>query len=284
MTPSGLKFGKRGRPSKEAIAAKLAEAKGKERPRSDEEILSDLTKRFQVLERTARGAINKEIRSLVVSGAPGVGKSYTVEHMLESSGVPHAIVRGKLKALALYMLAYNHRHEGNVILLDDADGIFADEDALNILKALCDSSTERRVSYLSEANALKEADIPQEFVFNGSMIFISNLDFQSMIDNPSNRNAPHFEALMSRSLYLELRLRHRNEIGVWVRHIAEKGRIFDREMVPAEHRQAILDFITTHRENLRELSVRTLLKLSQLAKANPTQWVEDAEILMLRPS
>jgi hypothetical protein len=279
---SGLKFGKRGRPSKAMVAEKMAEVQKKAPQRSDEEILKDLNHRFAVLERMTKGAIDKTVRALVVAGAPGVGKTYTVEHMLEHSKVPHAIVRGKLKALALYMLAYEYRHEGSVLLLDDADGIFQDEDALNILKALCDSSVERKVCYRSEAQALKDADIPQDFIFNGAMIFISNLDFQSMADD-QNRMSPHFDALMSRSLYLELRLRHRSEIGVWVNHIAQTGRIFDREMVPQEYRQQILDFISTHRETLRELSIRTLLKLSQLVKSNPLTWKEDAEILMLRP-
>lgn len=281
MTEVVLKYGKRGRPSNAERAAKLASLRA-EPPRADEEILADLTHRFTVLERLTKGAIEKSIRSLVVAGAAGVGKTYTVERMLEASGIPHAVVRGKLRPLALYMLAYQYRHEGNVILLDDADSIFGDEDALNILKALCDSSVERKVSYLSEAQALKETDTPQEFTFNGAMIFISNLDFQTMVDDQKNRMSPHFDALMSRSLYLELRLRHRSEIGVWVNHIAQKGRIFDREGVPTEFRSQVLDFISTHRENLRELSIRTLLKLCQLVKANPSTWVEDAEVLMLR--
>lgn len=282
MSEVVLKYGKRGRPSNEERQRKLAELREKSVPRADEEILADLNKRFAVLERIVHGTINKTVRAAVVAGAPGVGKTYTTEQILEQSGIPHAVVRGKLKALALYMLAYQYRHEGNVILLDDADGIFGDEDALNILKALCDSSVERKVSYLSEANALKEADIPQDFIFRGAMIFISNLDFQTMVDDQKNRMSPHFDALMSRSLYLELRLRNRSEIGVWVNHIAQKGKIFQREGVPAEFHQPILDFITTHRENLRELSIRTLLKLSQLVKSSPQTWEEDAKILMLR--
>jgi hypothetical protein len=180
------------------------------------------------------------------------------------------------------MLAYKFRKPGNVIVLDDADSIFNDEDALNILKALCDTSSSRKVSYMKEAPQLKEADIPQQFEFGGAMIFISNLDFQTFVDEGKNKYAQHFEALMSRSLYLDLRLHNRNELGVWVEHIASSGRIFDREDVPNHLRTPILSFLKTHRDSLRELSIRTLMKLCGLAKDNPTRWESIARVLLTR--
>ena len=272
---------KRGRPSKQDM---LAREQNKSKPRSDAQILNDLKERFDILSLLTKGAIAKNIRAMVVTGAPGVGKTYTVENILEHSNVPHEIVRGSLSALHLYMLAYKFRRPGNVIVLDDADSIFNDEDALNILKALCDTSSTRKVSYLKEAPQLKEEDIPQSFEFNGAMIFISNLDFQTFVDEGKNKYAQHFEALMSRSLYLDLRLHNRNELGVWVNHIAQDGRIFDREDVPQNLRAPILSFIATHRDTLRELSIRTLMKLCGLAKNEPSRWESIGRVLLCKSS
>jgi Cdc6-like AAA superfamily ATPase len=274
-----LKIVKRGRPSKADL---LARQEKKPKVRSDSQILSDLKERFDILSLLTKGAVAQNIRAMVVTGAPGVGKTYTVEQILEKSNVPHEIVRGSLSAIHLYMLAYNYRRPGNVIVLDDADSIFNDEDALNILKALCDTSTSRKVSYMKEAPQLKEADIPQQFEFNGAMIFISNLDFQTFVDEGKNKYAQHFEALMSRSLYLDLRLHDRNELGVWVNHIANAGRIFDREDVPQTLRTPILNFLNTNRHDLRELSIRTLMKLCGLAKDNPARWESIARVLLTR--
>lgn len=270
---------KRGRPTKEMVAARQ---QNKPVVRTDEQVLTDLNERFGILSLLTKGAIAQNIRAMVVSGAPGVGKTYTVEQILEHSNVPHEIVRGSLSAIHLYMLAYKYRKAGSVIVLDDADSIFNDEDALNILKALCDTSSSRKVSYMKEAPQLKEEDIPQQFEFNGAMIFISNLDFQTFVDEGKNKYAQHFEALMSRSLYLDLRLHSRDELGVWVNHIAESGRIFDRENVPQPLRTPILDFLQTHRYELRELSIRTLMKLCGLAKDNPTRWESIARVLLTR--
>jgi hypothetical protein len=274
-----IKIVKRGRPSKSDLAQREA---SKPKARSDSQILSDLKERFDILSLLTKGAVAKNIRAMVVTGAPGVGKTYTVEQILEHSEVPHEIVRGSLSALHLYMLAYQYRKPGNVIVLDDADSIFNDEDALNILKALCDTSSTRKVSYMKEAPQLRDNDIPQQFEYEGAMIFISNLDFQTFVDEGKNKYAQHFEALMSRSLYLDLRLHNRDELGVWVNHISSAGKIFDREDVPTHLRAPILNFLKTHRNDLRELSIRTLMKLCGLAKDNPTRWESIARVLLTR--
>lgn len=279
---NGIKIVKRGRPSKADIAARQAIAKPK--ARTDAQILTDLKERFDILALLTKGAVAKNIRAMVVAGAPGVGKTYTVEQILERSNARHDVIRGALSAINLYMKAYEYRQPGSILVLDDADSIFNDEDALNILKALCDTSAERKVSYLKEAHALKAdgKDIPQQFTFNGAMIFISNLDFQTFVDQGKNKYAVHFEALMSRALYLDLRLHSRAELGVWVEHIASAGRIFDREGVPMNLRPQILNFLKEYRNDLRELSIRTLMKLCGLAKDNPARWESIARVLLTR--
>lgn len=271
---------KRGRPSKADIAAR---DKNKPVIRSDREILVDLKVRFDLLSRLTKGAIDREVRALIITGAPGVGKTFTVEQVLSKADVPHLFVRGAPPtAINLYMMAWNFRHAGNVIVLDDVDGILNDEETINMLKVLCDTGAERKISYYKEAQELKNEDIPKQFSFNGSMIFISNLDFQTFVDQGKNKYAVHFEALMNRSLYLDLRLHSRQEIGVWVNHIAESARLFDIENVPQHQRKPILDFLTEHRENLREFSIRTLKKLCSFAKMEPIRWKDDARVLLLR--
>lgn len=250
--------------------------------RSDEDICAELKERFDILDLLTKGVVASNVRSLVVTGAPGVGKTYTIEKVLETSGCHYEIVRGSISAVNLYMLAYRNRRAGQVIVLDDADSIFTDEAALNLLKALCDSSAERHVSWMKESPALIEADIPKSFEYHGGFIFISNLDFQKFVDEGRSKFAQHMEALMSRSLYLDLRLHGRAELGVWVNYIAMNGRIFDREEVALDLRTPILDFLNEHRLKLRELSIRTLLKTCQLAKSHPENWQAMARLILTK--
>lgn len=277
-----IKLSKRGRPSKADLAARQAAQLKKNVQRSDTEILRDLTERFKILSLLTKGAIDKIVRAMVVTGAPGVGKTYTVETILEESGVKHEIVRGALSAVNLYKLAYRNRKPGNVVVLDDADTIFNDEEALNLLKALCDTSSVRKVSWMKESLALVDDDVPQQFEFNGAMIFISNLDFQTFVDEGRNKYSQHFEALMSRSLYLDLLLHNRDELGVWVEHIAQSGDIFLREQIDDQVGVNILSFMKNNRDQLRELSIRTLLKLCQLAKTHPKDWEHMGKVLLCK--
>jgi hypothetical protein len=279
---AGLNIKKRGRPSKADIAAREAV---KVPARSDKEILVDLKERFNILSILTQGAVAQNVRAVTVTGAPGVGKTFTVEQILnrakDQKGVKFEVVKGSISAINLYMLAYRMRQPGSVIVLDDADSIFGDEEALNILKVLCDSSEFRTASYMKESHQLKENDIPQQFDFFGSMIFISNLDFQRYVDEGKNKFAQHFEALMSRSLYLDLRLHTRQELSVWIEHIATTGNIFRREGLTEVQGKQVLSFLKEYRENLRELSLRTLLKTSQLVKTH-NNWESMAKILLTK--
>jgi hypothetical protein len=275
-----LQIKKRGRPSKAAVAAREA-VKPKARP--DADVLRDLKERFDMLGKLTHASISNNIRSMVVTGAPGVGKTYTVENILESTeGAKFEVVKGTLSAVELYKLGYRMRTPGSVIVLDDADGIFTDEDALNVLKALCDSSQVRRVSWLKDSATLRQDDVPQTYEFNGSFIFISNLDFQHYVDMGGNKYVAHFEALMSRSLYLDLRLHDRQAISLWVEHIARAGKMFAREGVTDKVGEEIIAFLKANRDTLREFSLRTAMKLCQLAKAHPKEWEHMGRVLLCR--
>jgi hypothetical protein len=277
-----LAIKKRGRPSKADLAARTKATK----PRSDTAILADVVERFEYLSILTQGAVEQSVRSLTITGGPGIGKTYNVERILQhakqAKGTKYEVVRGTLSAINLYMLAYRNRMPGSVVVLDDADTIFQDEDALNILKVLCDSSEERVVSYLKEAPQLREHDIPQTFAFRGAMIFVSNLDFQKYVDEGKNKYAVHFDAIMSRSLYLPIPLHSNQELSVWVSHIAKTQKIFQREGVSPAGGEEILSFIKTHRDNIRKLSIRTLVNLCQLYKTHNTKWKGIAKATLCR--
>lgn len=249
--------------------------------KSDTEVLQDLKDRFEMLHKLTDGATRSQIRSLVVTGAPGVGKSYTVHDVLKE--IPEErqeVVSGAISAVELYKLGYRMRKAGSVIVLDDADSIFTDEDALNILKALCDSSPTRRVSWLKDSATLRDDDVPQSYEFHGSFIFISNLDFQKYVDEGGNKFVKHFEALMSRSLYLDLRLHDRQGVHLWVSHIAQQG-LLKREGVLSRGDE-LLEFLSDYRDELREYSLRTLMKLCNLMKSHPQDWEKMGRVLLCR--
>jgi hypothetical protein len=279
---------KRGRPTKQEMAAREAMKKlGEARKKlPDNQVLDDLKLRFQILEELTEGATKgggDAVRAVTVVGGPGVGKTYTIHHVLERTKAPHDTISGTISAIQLYKAGWYFRHPGNVLVLDDLDCIYADEDTMNILKAMCDSSLERVVSYRKEANSLKEEDIPQTYEYHGSIIFVSNLDFQKIIDEGRSKFVPHFEALMSRSLYLDLRIHERREIGMWIEHIAKEGAIFTREGITSKDGDIILKWLRSNRENLRQLSLRSLTNACALFKQYGVKsWEPRANVLLCK--
>ena len=111
---------------------------------------------------------------------------------------------------------------------------------------------------------------------------MSNIDWQRIVDMGGNKFVPHFQALMSRSIFLDLTLHDRHAISLWVKHVAVSGKLFEREGVDESTGKEILDFIQENRDDLRELSLRTLMKSCSLAKSFPGNWRRMAQVTLCR--
>jgi hypothetical protein len=252
---------------------------------TDAQIEARLADRFDILDILTEGTIVGNSRALIVSGAPGVGKSFGVEKMLrhyDPSGETYTIVKGYTRPTGLVKLLYQYRHAGNIIVFDDADSVFQDDIGLNILKCVADTTDRRTVSWLSEGKLVDETTaeiIPRSFDFEGGIIFLSNLNFEYMIDKGS-RIAPHLEAMMSRAYYLDLSMRSRRDSLIRIRQVIRAGMLAD---LPTDHRDDVISFIEKNFERMRELSLRSAVKLAGLRKTS-AKWERIASITMLRAS
>ena len=228
------------------------------------EIEVKLRDRFSALEimtdATAKG-IN---RALIVSGPAGLGKSFTVEKRLaelKSEGKNVQYVKGYIRPMALYQLLYAGRDKNSIIVFDDSDSIFGDDVSMNLLKGACDSTKTRTLSWLSASIDRMEGEIPDTFDFNGGIIFITNYDFDHLIAS-GNKMAPHFQALVSRSHYLDLAMKTKMDYLVRIKQVAP-AMLKSRGFTKAEEAQMI-KFIENNLEALRELSLRMVIKISDL--------------------
>ena len=148
--------------------------------------------------------------AMIVSGPPGVGKSYGVEAQLNKSDIfnkmadqapKFEVVRGAMSAIGLYQKLFKFSNPGNILVLDDCDSILFDDVALNILKAALDSSKKRYISWNTESRVLANEGVPDRFEFRGSVIMITNIKFDYL---RSKKLQDHLNAIMSRCHYLDL--------------------------------------------------------------------------------
>lgn len=252
---------------------------------TDAQIRTRLVDRFDILSELTESALEGDTRSLIVSGPPGLGKSFTVEEKLrewDENADRYSIVKGFVKMTGLFKLLWKHRDEGQVIVFDDADSIFNDDATLNMLKAVCDTTEVRTVSYLSEYEMFDEdgEKLPKKFEFNGTIIFITNLDFDVMIDK-GHRLAPHLSALVSRSHYVDLGMKSKRDYIIRIRQVCSDGMLAQHGL-DAQQEQDVLNFITVNQDRLRELSLRIAVKLANLRRTIVGDWERIAKVTCLR--
>ena len=242
-----------------------------------------IAERFEILEVLTDACLLGNTRSLIVSGPAGLGKSYTVEDKLkiwDSAEKNHTIIKGYIKATGLFKLLYDYRQAEQVIVFDDSDGLFFDQDCLNLLKAVCDTTERRRVSWQSEATFVSENDgeiIPKRFDFNGSIIFITNLDFDLLIGK-GHKLAPHLQAMVSRSHYIDLSLKTRQDFLIRIGQVVKQGLL---DNLKQQEMMDVVQFIEDNSEKLRELSLRMAIKIGHLRRAGG-DWMKIARITCCR--
>lgn len=276
---------KRGRPTRAEAEARAA----LKETRSYDDIVKEAQARFELMHRLTHDACENACRALTISGGAGLGKSHDInailQHHKEKNGIEYTMVKAGISGIGLYMLGYRMQNPNNVILLDDADGIYEDSDALNVLKAMNDSSPERVVSWQKLTNALKSEDIPNTYVFKGAMIFITNVDMQRVIDTGKAKIHEHLKAIMDRSYYLDLKLHTPDELTAWVEYSTRKHGILKTLPVgPLTDKQVetALGWLKENRDDLRSVSIRTAMQIGETLKKHPDSWETDCRILLCR--
>jgi hypothetical protein len=224
---------------------------------------------------------------MIVVGPPGVGKSYGVEYELEKSGmfdkiagrrIKYEVIKGAMTAIGLYCTLYRYSDPNNVLVFDDCDSILMDDLSLNILKAALDSGKKRRIYWNSDSAMLRREGVPDQFDFKGSVIFITNINFDNV---KSKRLQDHLGALQSRCHYLDLTLDTMRDKILRIKQIFRKGDLFvDYDFTP-EQGDEIINFMSDNKDKLREVSLRMALKIADLTKVSQN-WKVLAESTCMR--
>ena len=256
---------------------------------SDDQIMGRLRERFGILDDMTRAVKKGAVRAMIVSGPPGVGKSFGVEKVLGKHDMmaniagneklkKYEVVKGAMSALGLYSKLYQYSDAKNILVFDDCDSVLLDDLSLNILKAALDSGSKRMIHWNTDSHMLRREGVPDSFEFKGGAIFITNIKFENV---KSKKLKDHLEALESRCHYLDLTIDTEREKVLRIKQIVEDGMLESYEFRPWDVDE-ILDFIDNNKKRLRELSLRMVLKLADLKKSFPDRWTRVAEVSCMR--
>ena len=256
---------------------------------TDEEAIARIRTRFAILDEMSAATTQGGIRAMIVSGPPGVGKSFGVEQQLEKAAMfdkiagrplKFEIVKGAMTALGLYATLFKHSDKNHVLVFDDCDSVLMDDLALNILKAALDSGKRRRIYWNSDSSMLRREGIPDSFDFNGSCIFITNIKFDHL---KSKKLQDHLEALQSRCHFLDLTIDTERDKMLRIKqvHNDTDGGLFRDYFFENDEGDQVLQFMFDNKARLRELSMRMALKIADLVKISPN-WKMLAENTVMK--
>jgi hypothetical protein len=272
----------------ERLKAKEAELKGV----TDEEIIERLRTRFNILDDMTRACKKGDVRAMIVTGPPGVGKSFGVEKVLskhdlfadvanDSKLKKYEVVKGAMSAIGLYKKLYEFSDKKSILVFDDCDSVLLDDLSLNILKAALDSSKKRTIHWNTDSRLLRSEGVPNSFEFSGGCIFITNIKFDNV---KSKKLRDHLEALESRCHYLDLTIDTEREKILRIKQVVTECGMLDDYEFSDIAKMELIDFVDDNKKKLRELSLRTVLKIADLRKSMPANWRAVAEVTCMRRS
>jgi hypothetical protein len=255
---------------------------------TDEEAIERIAARFSILDEMAEAVSTSKVRAMIVSGPPGIGKSYGVERALEKRSMfddiagsqrKFEVVKGAMSAIGLYKKLYEHSGKGHVVCFDDCDAVLYDDLALNLLKAALDTGKRRTLHWNTESRTLMAEGMPNSFEFHGGVIFITNIKFDNV---KSKKLQDHLQALQSRCHYLDLTIDSMRDRMLRIRQIVGTG-MLEKYAMGREAEDQLVQFIFDNKHKLREISLRMVLKIADLWKMAPARYQHLAEQTCMRP-
>ena len=220
-------------------------------------------------------------RAAIIYGPPGMGKTHAIVEALKSTGLQenndYVIARSHTTPGMLYVLLYLMRKQGKFVILDDCDGIIANETGLNLLKGATDP-TYRQVGWASTQDLRNPLDgqiLPNSFEFNGSVIISTNV----RLATGRGRIANHIDALRSRSAPFALNLESREDQYAQIFHmVMEKDYLIQETetQLTDEQKVDLLKFLLENLDVPRRLDLRLPQHIARTMKTKPNNWQRQA--------
>ncbi len=279
---------------------------------TEDEARERILLRYEAMERLAPRCIGGKLRSLIISGPPGVSKGFTVNEAFQVSGrrrhdgctdvrgggpmfitddgkplehdeerlpehelIPgyYDHISGSCSAVGLYRALW-HMRNGGVVFLDDCDSVFHDEDARNCLKIATDTTKERLVSWRKNSAWLEDEGIDKTFDFKGQLIFITNIDFEEVVRR-DHKDAEHFKALIDRAAYLCLTIRSARDFMIVIEWKAAGKNGFLHKTLTQKQINELMTFVREHQARFYNLSLRLVGQIAEQMIADPEHWQRD---------
>jgi hypothetical protein len=240
---------------------------------------TDIEDAYLSLETYVANVASSQLRGLILTGPPGVGKTTAVVNMLKQHAQgAYKVVAGHMSVLQLYIELYRHRKSGEILVLDDVDSAFKSMEGINVIKAVTDTVPQRRVSWATTSHMLQAWGVPTAFDYSGSVILISN---ETERKGRSGKHAQHVSAVADRLYKVSVGSTDKDEQFRQLCYQAVRHGLLSSRGLTKQQETAVLDYVCEHKDGLDRISLRTATKIADLIKLDPLNWRSMARIGVL---
>jgi hypothetical protein len=230
-------------------------------PQDGEDTKWPINQRFEFVTQLVNMIAQGNATSVLITGPGGLGKTHTVKEALAANGLEdvssfesdapskaYKMIKGYSTAKGLYRELYMNRD--SVLVFDDCDDVLKDATALNLLKGALDSYDKRVISWNAD---MKDDDLPRSFVFQGRIIFISNMRREQVAN-----------ALLTRAYCIDLKMTSDQKVER-MQHMTSSATFMPQ--YSQKHKDDAMALIRSVQGEVKELSLRTLQAVTKLRAA-----------------
>jgi hypothetical protein len=171
-----------------------------------------------------------DLLGMTLIGPPGMGKTHLVRQVLDEMQIPYEVYGGHISLAETY--EYLCENKDKLIFFDDVSQVINRPEIMEMLKQALNPGARERILNYRAKNVLR-TNVPNKFVFTGSIIFAFNT---------MDKNNPNVKAIMDRAPVIELKYSRKETLeamykiaegesgGLMVKELVGDGRIKRTEL------------------------------------------------------
>ena len=254
--------------------------------KSNNPIVQDVCDRFNTVYKLSKVFVtgNSAQKGMIISGDAGTGKSHFVQKAFVDTDSTHRVDYNKSKsftAASFYVKLYLNRNAGDVVTLDDC-GLehLTGKDfqtVTDMIKGATEMTKGRRMIGWERASTnklMEEHNVPSEFDFQGSIIWITNSSFEQL----AKKFGENWEAMQSRFIQVPIRLNEQEKL-MYTLYLLEDVGMLEGSMCQTKeggYSKEIVDetvkYIRSNYKYMNNVTARVAAQIADTMEHFPEDW------------
>jgi len=227
-----------------------------------------LAEKMEMVRMSVRAVTREYKISRLITGQPGIGKSFSVIEELKNEEANYVHITGGIKdAEALYLTLYKHNHQNMIVVFDDVNDIIRKRQCVEILRAAVTNEPERKIIYV---------DNPTKIIMKGTKAYNPWMTFKSKVIVITNIPKAKIDtAILSRTSPIEI-FASKQDVAEYIEQNLEAA---PPQKVSLEWKHEVWNYIKTGvgYKNIRHIDFRLfedvmLWKAATSDSSDPDMW------------